>query len=120
MIKTFLKKLELKPKDTLVDNPLYKNGPFIALSDSKDYEYSYLELLEQVIQKKLNKNHNKNNLILVLDDRTIKFSKKEHDDALIKLSTQSSELQFSMIWVYIGYYSDDDGLNAEFYLRRIK
>ncbi len=119
-LREFLTSNEALHKTTLVDNPLYNTGPYFLLSDSKDQKLSYVELFQEAIEKKRTKRRDLSNVILILDDRTMRFSIEELEETLDIITNDLAASQFLMVWAYVGFYSDNDGLNAECFFRRVK
>ncbi len=110
--------------DTIIENPLPKwSHVILSMTNTDDEKLSFLELVELAIQSKLNKSEkthpNKESVYLVLDNRTTKYNKENYDKALKKLSKKSKGWPFLGIYIYTGFYSDDDGKNAEFYISKI-
>lgn len=120
LLNNFLKKNKDLQPNTEIDNPLYQSGSYIFLSDSKEPDGDYLDLIRKSILEKVGKKHNKEKVILVLDDRTISLSREELDVALKTITSEVGNLPFVSIFVYRGYYSNNDGTDAEFYLAQIK
>jgi hypothetical protein len=73
------------------------------------------------IEKKLNKSHEgKEKTILVLDNLTTHSSATAFYEAVDALSDFIASTPFLSIWLYTGYYSDNDGKNCEFAFLPIK
>jgi len=77
--------------------------------------------IRTAIQKKIDKPHvGKERTILLLDNLTTHSDPDDFFDAVEALSDFLDSIPFLSIWLYTGYYSDDDGLNCEFSLFPIK
>lgn len=86
-------------------------NPYINLKDA----------IKEAIDKKTKKAHpGKESTILVLDNLTTHSSPIDFYNAIDELKDFISEVPFNSIWIYTGYYSDDDGQNYEFSLNSIK
>jgi len=107
-------------KNKLVNNPYYKKK-FIFQSSINDDLLSFDEILKTSIDKKVKKNHqNKENVILVIDNRTVTYDLESIIMHLEKLDDYFANLPFKEVWLYTGYYSDLDGNNAEYSLLPLK
>jgi len=120
-----LKENEKLGNNTLVENPLEKEPMiFISLTNTNDEKMSFLELIQLAIQSKLNKSiethSQKESVFLVLDNRTIKYDKEDYEYAVHELTRSSKDWPFLGVFIYTGFYSDDDGKNSEFFLTKIK
>jgi len=119
MIKEAEKKLMRDHKE--IRNPFYNGGAKIYLSDSKEEKDSLDLLIFEAIKRKAAKKHqDKENTILIIDNRTSRFDIKDYQRALKKLEDQIEDIPFPEIYFYTGYYSDDDGSNAEYSFAPIK
>jgi hypothetical protein len=119
-----LKENEKLENNTLVENPLEREFVILISSTNvNDEKMSFLELIQCAIQSKSNKpsktHLQKESVFLVLDNRTIKYDKEDYEYAVHELSKNSKEWPFLGVFIYTGFYSDDDGKNSEFYLTRI-
>jgi len=77
--------------------------------------------LVSAIQKKASKKHcGKEDTILVLDNLTTHASPDDFFDALEVIEKKIDLAPFPSIWLYTGYYSDDDGSNCEFSIIPLK
>jgi hypothetical protein len=77
--------------------------------------------LKEAIQKKLIKKHpEKEETHLILDNLTTHASATDFFEAYGVSSETLDSLPFLSVWLYTGYYSDDDGDNCEFALTPIK
>jgi len=116
-IKQYLK--NKTPKDKLVRNPL-KRSKHILISnhETNDSLKNYISI---AIEKKIKKNHScKEDTILIIDNRTSSFEVSDLSSALEKLEPDIDSYPFREIWFYTGYFSDNDGNNAEFTFSPIK
>jgi hypothetical protein len=84
----------------------------------------YLDLkkeIETALKKKSAKKHaGKDRTIVVLDNLTTHSEPEDFFDAVDDLGDFLDQLPFKSIWLYTGYYSDDDGYNCEYSLVPIK
>ena len=107
-------------KNEFVINPFF-NKKFIFQSSINENLESFDVLIKEVINKKVNKNHlQKEDVILIIDNRTVTY---ELEDLLFhfeKLSNYFEGLPFKEVWLYTGYYSDLNGNNAEYSLAPLK
>lgn len=109
---------ELKDKKTnknqIIKNPIY-NKSFIFQTNLNENLESFSEILKQAIEKKTKKNHeNKQEVILIIDNRTVSFDFDSVVNHINDLSEYFENLPFKEVWLYTGYYSDFDGDNAEY------
>lgn len=103
----------------LVDNPFRKQFLFIS-SMSEDLK-SFDSLLKDVIYKKLTKKHSdKENTILLIDNRTVSFEIEDVRKGTSLLESFINNLPFKEVWIYTGYFSDLMGNNSAFTLMPIK
>lgn len=106
--------------NSLVPNP-YHGKYFIFQSHFEEKIESFDLLLRQSIDKKVNKKHTgKQKVILILDNRTITFTLEDLYHHFETMDDYFKELPFKEVWLYTGYYSDDDGNNAEYSLSPLK
>lgn len=114
-----LKKLHTN-KNQLVNNPYFKKQFIFQSSINEDLK-KFDEILKESINKKIKKNHpNKENVILIIDNRTVSFDLNNVIYHLEKLDEYFENLPFKEVWLYTGYYSDLDGNNAEYSLVPLK
>lgn len=107
-------------KNQLVQNPHYKKQ-FIFESSLNEDLLSFDKILKISIDKKVKKNHpNKENVILIIDNRTVTYDLESVINHLETLDEYFYNLPFREVWLYTGYYSDFDGSNAEFSLIPLK
>lgn len=115
---------ELKDKKTnknhIIKNPIY-NRRFIFQTNLNENLDSFTEILKQTIEKKTKKNHkNKQEVILIIDNRTVSFDFDSVTNHINDLSEYFENLPFKEVWFYTGYYSDFNGDNAEYTLIPLK
>ncbi len=107
-------------KNALVQNPYYLKN-FIFQSNFEEKVDSLDKLLKSSINKKVNKKHKgKQDLILIIDNRTVTFTLEDLYHHFETLDDYFKKLPFKEVWFYTGYYSDDDGNNAEYSLSPLK
>jgi hypothetical protein len=107
--------------DSKVENPLYKDNKMIFISKMPKSEISFAQIVQQAIDKKFQKSHlEKENTILIIDNRTCAFETSDYNELSKKISEYCSRLPFPEIWFYTGYYSDNNGSNAEFSFSPLK
>ncbi len=108
-------------KNELVNNPYYKHKDNIFLSSAHYEEIELKKLIEDAILKKERKKHSeKENTILIIDNRTLTY---EYSDLFLAIEGLEDNLklsEFKEIWFYTGYCSELDGNNAEFSLAPLK
>ena len=106
-----------------ITNPFYDEHGRIYISDSKDEPKSLSDLIIESIEKKICKNHNNiENTILIIDNRTSRFEIEDYRKAISKLESEAklTNVNFPEVYFYTGYYSDNDGNNAEYSFAPIK
>src|SRR5690606_8491066 len=82
---------------------------------------SFDNIIKDAIDKKVNKNHpNKENVTLIIDNRTVTYELEDIINYLDKLDEYFKTLPFKEVWLYTGYYSNLDGNNAEYSLAPLK
>ncbi|MEX0899794.1 MAG: hypothetical protein WD081_03790 [Gammaproteobacteria bacterium] len=107
--------------EELVTNPYFDNLPGLILSVAFQSQRSLGQLIAAAIEKKAAKAHgDKENTVLILDNRTGQYDLPDYFEALDSIQHLFSKWPFPEIWFYTGYYSDDDGANAEFSFVPIK
>lgn len=101
-------------KNQLVSNPHYGTKFLFESSISEDIKY-FDKIIKEAIEKKVNKKHpNKEDVILIIDNRTVTFELEDIFRHLENLDNYFETLPFKEVWLYTGYYSDLDGNNAEY------
>lgn len=109
-----------KSDDEIVENPFFGDGERLFLSALEKTEPPFECLVLEAIQKKEKKKHSdKDNTILIIDNRTNAYDLEQILIGLDRLGP-SFESPFSEIWLYFGFYSNDDGNKAEFCFIPIK
>jgi hypothetical protein len=101
--------------DDLVPNPDFGETARIYLSSGLPPERAFHEIIENAIKSKENKNNGqKENTILVIDNRSSIYFVDEVTNALDILEERIGKSPFKEVWFYNGYYSDWDGNNSEY------
>ena len=114
-------KKKLVSTDEEIRNPFYHAQGRIYLSDSKEEKDSLATLILKAIKNKVSKEHrDKESTILIIDNRTSKFEVKDYQKAVGELKDKTKNIPFPEIYFYTGYYSNNDGDNAEYSLAPIK
>lgn len=118
LIKGFAK----EPASLKVANPLYGDpsrrlltGP-IMRPDARLAD----KIVTAIDAKAAKKHDGKEKTVLILDYRTNFPTKKGLIEAIAELSDYFAASSFPEIWLYHGYFSDDDGYNAEFSFAALK
>ncbi|WP_293916082.1 MULTISPECIES: hypothetical protein [unclassified Sphingobacterium] len=107
-------------KDESVLNPHY-GKKFIFESSINEDLNSFDNIIREAIDKKVNKNHpNKENVTLIIDNRTVTYELEDIINYLDKLDDYFKTLPFKEVWLYTGYYSNLDGNNAEYSFAPLK
>ena len=105
----------------LVPNPYYPPKKRIIFSTLEETEEKLTNLLVHAIEKKAHKRHDeKENTVIIIDNRTGAYDVPEYFEALNNISPLANKWPFPEIWFYTGYYSDDSGNNAEFSFSPLK
>lgn len=108
-------------KKELVDNPFKKDGGGIFISNTYGTHDPLEDLLKEAIQKKHDKNHSeKEQTVLLIDNRTMSYEIKELNEAVQVLKPFLQKSPFREIWFYTGYYSEIDGNRGEYSFSPIK
>lgn len=77
--------------------------------------------LQVALEKKVAKKHDgKDRTIVVIDNLTTHSNPKDFFSAIEGIEDFLENLPFKSIWLYTGYYSDDNGYNCEYSLIPIK
>ena len=112
---------ESRGREELVSNPLREEGVRVFLSSMLEPEESLSEQLRAAIRAKAQKAHDgKASTVLVVDNRTSAFGFEDYRAAAGELEALLEGVPFPEVWLYTGYYSDDDGNNAEFSFAPLK
>ena len=107
-----LAKYEKHRKFPMANNYL---GPRLFFRPPMNPHIDLMQEIKVALEKKAQKKHDgKRETIIVLDNLTTHSSPSDFFDAFEGLSDFLRDLPFKSIWVYTGYYSDDDGYNSEF------
>lgn len=106
--------------DNQVPNPYYLKE-ILPIFNLPKPPTSLEENIKKIIRKKLEKNHiEKDNTVLIIDNRTSAYDLDDYYSAINKLSQFIKELPFPEIWFYTGFYSDINGMNADYMFSPIK
>lgn len=117
-INTLIKSYKAKntSKNGIVKNPL-ETGSRIFISGHEPKEKLDV-IIKSAIEKKSEKKHlEKEKTILIIDNRTSAF---EINDLHTACKCTIESYPFREIWFYTGYFSDDDGNNAEYSFAGLK
>lgn len=105
----------------MVPNPLLEGRTTLFLSNIPEPEKTLSQLLRSATEQKVAKSHDgKEKVILIIDNRTGTFDVEDYRIAAGALANYFEGIPFREIWFYTGYYSDDDGNNAEFSFAPLK
>mgnify|MGYP003110134104 CR=1 FL=1 len=101
-------------KKSLIPNPFYAKT--ISTIGRTDYpEKKLSEIINTSISKKEKKNHSdKENTVLIIDNRTFTLEIDDFQIAFNELGEKFETSPFMEIWLYTGYYSSNDGNEAEY------
>lgn len=118
LIKGFAK----EPASLKVANPLFGDPSRRLLTGPIMHPDTRLaDKIVTAVDAKASKKHGgKEKTVLILDYRTNFPTKKGLIEALAELSDYFAASPFPEIWLYHGYFSDDDGNNAEFSFAALK
>lgn len=98
-----------------------RDGKRIFIRPAMNPMIDLKEAMKSALDKKSAKKHdNKENTILILDNLTTHFDADDFFRAAESLKDFFDALPFQSVWLYTGYYSDDDGENYEFSLNALK
>lgn len=96
-------------------------GPNLFLRPPMDPHLDLKKEIETALKKKSAKKHaGKDRTIIVLDNLTTHSVPEDFFGAVNDLGDFLEQLPFKSIWLYTGYYSDDDGYSCEYSLVPIK
>lgn len=118
-----IKRLERESVDAdkFIENPFFRENTNIFLSYSKDEKESLSDLVMRAIEGKNNKSHkDKEDTVLIIDNRTSRFEIEDYQKAVTELEDKLAGVVFPEIYFYTGYYSNNDGNNAEYSFAPIK
>ncbi len=108
-------------KNALVENPYFGKERHGFLTWQPGKKTTLENLIARAITSKSSKNHEgKNHTVLIIDNRTCQFDIDDFDAAAKKFQSDDFKNDFAEVWLYTGYYSDNDGNNAEYSLIPIK
>jgi len=100
-----------------VPNPWYGRGQTLWLSNALPASADIFQLMADAIRAKANKPHSgKERTILLIDNRTIEFGAADLYGVSGRLEELRTTCPFLEVYLYTGFYSDDDGQNAEWLL----
>ncbi len=95
--------------------------PTVFLRPTMSPNLDLEDAIRTALLKKSRKEHaGKDRTIIVLDNLTTHSKPDDFFLAADKLGDFLTRLPFKSVWLYTGYYSDDDGYNCEFSLLPIK
>ena len=107
-------------KDSMVNNP-YKGDKLMLISEGTTSDFPLEKLIQNAIEKKeLKKHSEKENTVLIIDNRTIEYDFPDYRAAMEYLEDFIEKSSFKEIWFYTGYCSDLDGNNADYMLAPMK
>ncbi len=107
-------------KDSIIKNPFFEKT-VMTIGRTEKPSKKLSEIIDESITKKEQKNHqNKEITVLIIDNRTFIFEIKDFQLALDELFERIQESPFMEIWLYTGYYSSNDGNDAEYSLMPLK
>lgn len=107
-------------KDSVIKNPFFEKT-VMTIGRTEKPSKKLSEIIDEAITKKEQKNHqNKEITVLIIDNRTFTFEIKDFQLALEELFERIQESPFMEIWLYTGYYSSNDGSDAEYSLMPLK
>ena len=108
-------------KNEYVDNPFKSDGVTLFWSIDSDDKIPLEKLIYDSMKKKESKKHSqKDNTVLIIDNRTVVYEISDLNKATDTLSNFIDKCNFREIWFYTGYCSDLNGNNAEFSLFPLK
>ncbi len=104
-----------------VNNPLNDLKTRITISNLLEPVDELDKQIRSSITRKVNKKHSeKEKTVIIVDNRTSAFDLSEYQNASEILQPFMSSIPFPEVWFYTGYYSDNDGNNAEYCFSPIK
>ena len=102
-------------KNDEVENPHYDQDVTIFVSTSRPIVRTLYDLILDAFNSKAQKDHEgKEHTILIIDNRASAYDIDDYRDAVKRLHSANPSCPFREVWFYNGYYSDNDGSNAEF------
>ncbi|HBI16934.1 MAG: hypothetical protein UR60_C0010G0012 [Candidatus Moranbacteria bacterium GW2011_GWF2_34_56] len=75
---------------------------------------------ESIENKEIKGYKNIDKMILIVDDKFISYSRKEIEEILTLLAIENKDSLFKEIFIYSGYYSEDNGYSSLFSIFPIK
>jgi hypothetical protein len=112
---------ERRASTDLVPNPLHEARHRLFLSGMLQSDDSLTKRIRSAVEGKMSKRHpDKDSTVLVIDNRTSMFDFPDLMSAATELEPFLAEAPFPEVWFYTGYFSDDDGNNAEFSFAPLK
>ena len=107
-------------KNDKIPNPWHGGMEPIYSSDKPVSDRSLSEQITDAVSGKTAKKHDgKHQTMLVIDNRSTTFELVDLQEARLELEKLRPDWPFKEVWFYTGYYSDDDGGNAEWSLAPI-
>jgi hypothetical protein len=108
-------------ENDLVANPLFSEESSLFISTLPTQAKTVEEVLLESISKKAVKKHKeKDQTVIVIDNRSMTFEINDFYSVLPSIYEYCETLDFPEIWLYTGHCSDDDGNNADFSFIPIK
>ncbi len=108
------------PKAQLVDNP-FCGMPHLIIGGVNEKEIPLHDLILEAIHKKEEKKHKeKENTVIIIDNRTMLYEIPDLHSAVAFLEDKLNSCPFKEIWFYTGYYSSLDCKDAEYCLVPLK
>ena len=102
-------------------NPYYPPRNTLFVSSIFETSDKLSDLLIDVGKNKINKIHkNKENTVLIIDNRTGAYDVKDYFEALDCINPLVQKWPFPEVWFYTGYFSDNNGQDAEFSFAPLK
>lgn len=97
------------------------DGPRLFLRPPMNPHLNLKEEIKIALKKKAAKKHaGKERTTIVLDNLTTHSEPEDFFIAVEELADFLDQLPFKSVWLYTGYYSDDDGYNCEYSMVPIK
>jgi hypothetical protein len=104
-----------------LENPYFGKNTNIFFSSAYHDKEPIQNLIRAAIESKEAKKHSeKENTILVIDNRTLTYEYEDLHNASEELSEFYDSSSFKEIWFYTGYCTNNDGSYAEFSLGPLK
>jgi hypothetical protein len=110
-----------EPADTVVDNPLFGDRTILILGAVDPPSEPLAKQISEAIVRKSGKRHKgKESTVLILDYRGNFYDAADVYEAAEQVAKKCADTPFPEIWVYVGYFSSDDGRYAEFSLTPLR